>query len=139
MAAFLPEELELIEKHEEILEKRAELLEQMESRIEQLKILREQQVKLSEAARHRNSSLLQDLKEIEDGLRGRPMTHPNVLALEARYWASVEESIGSWEHFLLGKGPHPIDGPDQTARRGKQNPSTANRGLPPRPKPKTAR
>ncbi|KAK2821046.1 hypothetical protein Q5P01_024005 [Channa striata] len=140
MSASLPEDLELIEKHEQILEKRAELLEQMESRVEQLGILREQQAEASHAARRRNTSLLRDLKEIEDGLRVRKMPHPTVLALETRYWASVEESIPSWEHFLLGKGPHPTDPPDQAARRGEQKPSAANnQGLPPRPKRRSAR
>ncbi|XP_035004314.1 uncharacterized protein C3orf14 homolog isoform X1 [Hippoglossus stenolepis] len=128
--------MDLLEKHEDILGKRAELLEEMGSRREQLNILRRQQVEEREAARHRNATLLQDLQKIEDGLRGGKLTHPNLLALETRYWVSVEESIPAWEHFLLGKGPHPIDGPGQTARRNKHNP---NIGLPPRPKPRAAR
>uniref|UniRef100_UPI0037E7BAE7 centrosomal protein 15 n=1 Tax=Semicossyphus pulcher TaxID=241346 RepID=UPI0037E7BAE7 len=132
--------MELIEKHEEILERRAELLEQMESRREQLKIQRTKQVEKSEAARHRNITLLQDLQKIEDRLRGRQLPRPHLLALETRYWASVEQSVPAWEHFLLGKGPHPTDGPGQPPRRTKQTPSTAKgSGLPPRPKPRTAR
>ncbi|KAM9362287.1 centrosomal protein 15 [Symphorus nematophorus] len=132
--------MELLEKHEEILGQRAELLEQMERGREQLKVQMRQQVKESEAARHRNATLLQDLQRIEESLRGRQLPRPDLQALETRYWASVEESIPAWEHFLLGKGPHPTDSPGQSPRRGKQKPSTAkDRGLPPRPKPRSAR
>ncbi|XP_030274671.1 centrosomal protein 15 [Sparus aurata] len=140
MSAALPEEMELIEKHEEILGRRAELLEQMESRREQLKIQRKQQQEKFKAARHRNSTLLQDLQEIEDRLRGNERPQPYLLALETRYWASVEESIPVWEHFLLGKGPHPSDGPAEPPRRAKHKPGTAkDQGRPPRPKSRTAR
>ncbi|TKS70580.1 hypothetical protein D9C73_005972 [Collichthys lucidus] len=102
MSASVPEHQELLDRHEYILGRRAELLEQMQSHREQMKIQRKQQVEESEAARHRNSTLLQ-----------------------TRYWASVEESIPAWEHFLLGKGPHPADCPGQPPRRAKQKPSTA--------------
>ncbi|XP_070708463.1 centrosomal protein 15 [Pempheris klunzingeri] len=148
MSASLREEMELIEKHEEILGERAELLEQMESRREQLKLQRKQQVKEGEAARRRNATLLQDLQKIEDCLRGRQLPPPTILALETKYWASVEESIPAWEHFLQGKGPHPTDGPGQPSRRAKQQlkthkettkKTTNDQGLPPRPKPRTAR
>ncbi|XP_039972439.1 uncharacterized protein C3orf14 homolog isoform X2 [Xiphias gladius] len=113
----------------------------MENRREQLKILKKQWVKESEAAHHRNTALLQELQKIEDHLRGRGhLPHPNVLALETRYWVSVEESLFAWEHFLLGNGPHPIDGLGQTPRRAKQKPSTAkDQGLPPQPKLWTVR
>ncbi|XP_029287951.1 centrosomal protein 15 isoform X3 [Cottoperca gobio] len=112
----------------------------MESRREQLKIQRRQQAKESEAARHRNSTLLQDLQKIEDRLRGRPLPRPALLAMETQYWASVEESIPAWEHFLLGKGPHPTHGLGHLPRRGQQKAGTAkHQGLPPRPKPRTAR
>ncbi|GAA6225601.1 uncharacterized protein C3orf14 homolog [Lates calcarifer] len=132
--------MELFEKHEEILGRRAELLEQMETRREKVKILRRQQVKESEAAHRRNATLLQELQKIEDLLREKHLPHPNLLAMETRYWVSVEEAIPAWEHFLLGKGPHPTDGPEQTHRRARQKPSTAkDQGLPPRPKRRTAR
>ncbi|XP_054473531.1 uncharacterized protein C3orf14 homolog isoform X2 [Anoplopoma fimbria] len=115
----------------------------METLREQLKIQKiqkRQEVKQSEAARHRNSTLLQDVQKIEDRLRGRQLPRPDLLALETRYWASVEESIPAWEHFLLGKGPHPAHVPGQSPRRAKQKPSTAKgKGLPPLPKPRTAR
>ncbi|XP_076598338.1 centrosomal protein 15 isoform X2 [Chaetodon auriga] len=112
----------------------------MESRREQLKIERRQQAMQCEAARQRNTTLLQDLQKIEDRLRGKQLPRPYVLALETRYWTSVEESIPVWEHFLLGKGPHPTDGPGKPHRTTKQKPSTSkDRGLFPRPKPRTAR
>ncbi|AWP03511.1 DUF4570 domain containing protein [Scophthalmus maximus] len=112
----------------------------MESRREQLTGLRRQRAKEGEAARRRNAALLQDLQRIEDGLRGRQLPHPRLLALETKYWVSVEESIPAWEHFLVGKGPHPTDGAGPTAMRAKQTASTAeDRGLPPRPKPRAAR
>ncbi|XP_045885592.1 uncharacterized protein C3orf14 homolog isoform X1 [Micropterus dolomieu] len=139
MSASVPEEIKLIERHEEILDQRAELLEQMVNRGKQLKIQRKQQVKESEAARHRNATLLQDLQKIEDRLRGRLLPSPHFLALETGYWASVEESLPAWEHFLLGKGPHPTDGVGQPTRRAKQKTSTAkDQGLPPHPKLRTA-
>ncbi|XP_032368876.1 centrosomal protein 15 [Etheostoma spectabile] len=140
MSSSLSEETELIEKHEQILGRRAELLEQMESCREQLKIQRRQQLKEHEAARLRNATLLQDLQKTEDRLRGRQLPHPNLLALETKYWASVEESVPAWECFLLGKGPHPSHGAGPPPRRTKQKASTAkDLGLPPRPKPRTAR
>ncbi|KAM9860096.1 centrosomal protein 15 [Aulostomus maculatus] len=132
--------MELMEKHEEILVKRAQLLEQMESNREQLRIQRKQRVKESEAARHRNATLLQDLQKIEERLRERKLVHPNLLALETRYWASVEESVPAWENFLLGKGPHPTDDPAQSSRKAKpRHTSAQDGGLPPRPKPRHAR
>ncbi|XP_074504345.1 centrosomal protein 15 isoform X1 [Sebastes fasciatus] len=144
MAARLPEDTELTERHEDILGRRAELLEDMERvrehHREQLKVQRRQQVKEREAARHRNATLLQQFNNMEDHLRGRQLPCPRLLALETRYWASVEDSIPVWEHFLLGKGPHPTHGPGQPPRRAKQRPSTAkDQSLPPRPKPRTAR
>ncbi|CAK6966041.1 uncharacterized protein C3orf14 homolog [Scomber scombrus] len=136
MGAAAPQH-DFIDKHEEILERRATLLEQMESHRDQLQVQRKQQLKEVEAAHHRNHTLLQDLHKIEERLRGKQLPHPNVLALETRYWASVEESVPAWEHFLLGKGPHPTDNPVQPPRRAK------NQGLPPRmpprPKPSPAR
>ncbi|XP_053172667.1 uncharacterized protein C3orf14 homolog [Scomber japonicus] len=140
MAAAAPQHMDFRDKHEEILGRRAQLLEQMESHRDQLLVQRKQQLKEVEAARHRNHTLLQELDKIEERLRGKQLPHPNVLALETRYWMSVEESIPAWEHFLLGKGLHPTDNPVQPHRRAKQKPGTAkNQGLPPRPKPRPAR
>ncbi|KAM7402802.1 hypothetical protein PAMP_018013 [Pampus punctatissimus] len=81
-----------------------------------------------------------DLQKIKERLRGKQLPHPNLLALETRYWMSVEESIPAWEHFLLGKGPHPTDDLAQPPRRAKQKPGTVKGlGLPPRPKARAAR
>nr|XP_046236023.1 uncharacterized protein C3orf14 homolog isoform X2 [Scatophagus argus] len=123
-----------------VLGRRAELLEQMESRRGQLKIQKKQQLVESEDSLRRNATLLQDLQKIEDRLRGRQLPCPYLLALETKYWASVEESIPAWEQFLLGKGPHPTDGPEQPPRRPKQKASRAKaQGLPPHPKARTVR
>ncbi|XP_074532775.1 centrosomal protein 15 [Halichoeres trimaculatus] len=133
MSACFDQEHELFKTHEEILK-------QMESRREHLKSQTEKMLEESEAARQRNNALLQDMQQIEDRLRGRHLPRPDLLALETRYWTYVEESIPAWENFFLGKGPHPTDSPEEAATRTKQKPSTAkDRGLPPRPKPRTAR
>ncbi|XP_037304102.2 centrosomal protein 15 kDa isoform X2 [Pungitius pungitius] len=130
--------------------RRAELLQQMEGSGEQL--CRRRQVEECEAARRRNSTLvqviraacctvqikeltvcslfLQDLQRIEDRLRGTWLPHPHLLALETRYWASVEESLPDWERFFLGKGPPPAPGTGQPPRKTR---------LPPRPQPRTGR
>ncbi|XP_029539432.1 centrosomal protein 15 isoform X1 [Oncorhynchus nerka] len=133
------EEVELNKKHEEILGKRTVLLQQMESRYEQQKSKRRQQVKLSQAAHERNSQLLQDLQKMENRLRTRKLPHPDILNLETRYWASVEEKIPEWERFLLGKGPHPSSDPSRTPKQQKQKTTprdhapTQDGALPPRP------
>ncbi|XP_068599049.1 centrosomal protein 15 [Brachionichthys hirsutus] len=135
MSVPVSEEIELIEKHEEILQHRAELLERMEARREQLIVQKRRQVEESEAARHRNASLLQNLQKIENRLGQQHLQNPALLALEARYWASVEQSIPAWEKFLLFKGPHPTDGPEEPARRTKHTDRKAkDQGLPPWPK-----
>ncbi|XP_029948632.1 centrosomal protein 15 isoform X2 [Salarias fasciatus] len=137
MSEFSAEETDLMERHEHILSRRAELLQRMEAGQEPLTGHRKQQEKEAEAARHRNTLLLQDLQQLEDRLRGRQLPAPSLLAMETRYWASVEESVPSWEHFLLGKGPHPADGHGPCpARRGS---AAKDRGLPPLPTHRPAR
>ncbi|XP_037304103.2 centrosomal protein 15 kDa isoform X3 [Pungitius pungitius] len=128
MSACVLHETGLTEKHEKILGRRAELLQQMEGSGEQL--CRRRQVEECEAARRRNSTLVQDLQRIEDRLRGTWLPHPHLLALETRYWASVEESLPDWERFFLGKGPPPAPGTGQPPRKTR---------LPPRPQPRTGR
>ncbi|XP_061544488.1 centrosomal protein 15 kDa [Phycodurus eques] len=131
--------MEVFEKHEEILSSRAQLLEQMKSRRETLKIQSKQQCNKSEVARQRNNMLRQNVQKLENHLCGRPLHHPNVLALETSYWASVEKSIPIWEHFLLGKEPHPTDCAGPFPKRALQEHVTAKEhGLPPRPKSKPA-
>uniref|UniRef100_A0A3P8UAB9 Uncharacterized protein n=1 Tax=Amphiprion percula TaxID=161767 RepID=A0A3P8UAB9_AMPPE len=140
MCASVAEHVRFIEKHEQILGRRAELLEQMKVHRDFLNIQRTEHVKQCEAAGSRNASLLQDLQKIEDRLKGRQLPHRNLLALEAMYWASVEEFLPAWENFLLGKGPHPTDISGPPPRRAKQKPGTAkNQDLPPHPKLRTAR
>ncbi|XP_077429786.1 centrosomal protein 15 isoform X2 [Vanacampus margaritifer] len=108
--------MEVFEKHEEILANRAQLLEQMKSRRETMKIQSKEQFIKSEVARQRNSTLLQ-----------------------ARYWASVEKSIPVWEHFLLGKEPHPTDCPGPPSKSScQEQENTKVHGLPPRPKSRPA-
>ncbi|KAM4625184.1 centrosomal protein 15 [Polymixia lowei] len=134
------DEVELSKKHEEILSRRTELLAQMETRHEQQKSKRKQQLMESQAAQERNARLLEDFQKIEERLRKRQLPDPDMLALETRYWASVEEQIPEWKLFLLGRGPHPTDAPDQPPRKPKQRSSTArNQSLPPRPKPRPAK
>ncbi|XP_028262172.1 centrosomal protein 15 isoform X2 [Parambassis ranga] len=111
----------------------------METGRQQLNIQRKQQMKECVEARCRNASLLQNLQKIEDRLRGRQLQHPNLLILETSYWASVEESLPVWEHFLLGKGPHPTDGHGHPPWRGKRASTAKDHGLTPRPKPRSAR
>ncbi|XP_061584705.1 centrosomal protein 15 kDa [Cololabis saira] len=132
----MPVEVELKQKHAEIVRSRAELLQQMEARRDQLSVRRRQQVQQREDARSRNAALLQDLQTIEDRLRGRQLSHPNVLAMETRYWVSVEKSLPSWESFLLGRGPPPWDVPGPPPGRAGPKRSTARgQGRPPPPKP----
>ncbi|KAM9365789.1 centrosomal protein 15 [Pholidichthys leucotaenia] len=139
MSAFFSE-VDLIEEHENILGRRAELLEQMKRHREEMRTERRRQMKEREEAHSRNTALLQDLQKIEDHLKGRWLQLPNLLLLETKYWASVEESLPAWEHFMLGKGPHPTDGPAHPPRSAKQKVGTAkDQGLPPRPKRRTAR
>ncbi|XP_017291115.1 uncharacterized protein C3orf14 homolog isoform X2 [Kryptolebias marmoratus] len=136
----MSEDKEIINRHEEIIRQRAELLEQMTVRRNQLIIQKEQQLKKREAARSRNTSLLQDLQKIEDCIRRRQMPHPNLLAMETRFWVSVEEALPSWEPFLLGKGPHPSDSPGHPPRRDRRTSSnTVDQRPPPHPKPSTSR
>uniref|UniRef100_A0A3P8XT74 Uncharacterized protein n=1 Tax=Esox lucius TaxID=8010 RepID=A0A3P8XT74_ESOLU len=104
MLSTQSEEVELSKKHEEILGKRAVLLLQMESLYKQQKCTRKQQVKMSHVAHERNAQLLQDLQKIENRLGTKQLPHPDILTLETRYWASVEENIPEWERFLLGGG-----------------------------------
>ncbi|CAN9512141.1 unnamed protein product [Ophioblennius macclurei] len=134
MSAFNAEETDLMDKHEHILRRREELLQRMEAHRHLMTCQEEQQQKEAETARHRNVSLLQDLQKIEERLKGRRLPAPSLLAMEMRYWASVEECVPAWEQFLLGKGPHPTDSREQSVA---PRVSTAkDRGLPPLPKHK---
>ncbi|XP_012696592.2 uncharacterized protein C3orf14 homolog [Clupea harengus] len=134
----MDEEFELSKKHEEILGKRAELLEQMEVRHQHQRAKKKEQTTLSKAAQERNAQLLGDLKTLEDKMRMKQPLHPDVLTLETRYWASVEEKLLEWEPFLLGRGPAPRHSRARSPRRRRQEKSVPrdaqDRGLPPRPR-----
>ncbi|KAL2091416.1 hypothetical protein ACEWY4_013679 [Coilia grayii] len=135
---------ELSQTHEDILAKRAELLEQMKIQYQQQKAKRKQQTAQSKAAHERNAKLLGDLKTLEDKLRMKQPPHPDLLTLETRYWASVEEKLPEWEPFLLGRGPAPSPGRACSPGRRRQerdasrSHDTHSTGLPPRPKKKPA-
>ncbi|KAJ7998943.1 hypothetical protein DPEC_G00210240 [Dallia pectoralis] len=106
MTSTPSEEMELNKKHEEILGQRAVLLLQMESQYEQQRRTRKQQVMMSQVALERNAQLLQGLQEMENRHGTKQLPHPEILTLETRYWASVEEKIPEWERFLLEFPPY---------------------------------
>ncbi|XP_072522142.1 centrosomal protein 15 [Salminus brasiliensis] len=143
MASNPNDEAELSQKHEEILGRRAVLLQQMEICYEQQKAKKKQQAMTSQAAHERNMRLLEDFQKVENCLQTRPLLHPDVINLETRYWASVEQKLPKWENYLLGKGPTPASeaGPLQRLQghRGTQQDSSPARdkGKPPRPKPRS--
>lgn len=135
------EEFELSKKHEEILEKRALLLQQMQAQYEQQKAKKKQRL-MSQAAHKRNAQILQHLENVEKNLHTRQLLHPDVIHLETRYWASVEEKLTEWEQYLLGKGQPPVSNTGTSFGHlrlgsGQQHPSPG-RGKPPRPKPRSA-
>lgn len=143
MASNLNEEVELSKKHEEILGRRAVLLQQMEICYEQQKAKKKQQAMTSQAAHERNMKILEDFQKLEDCLQTRPLPHPDVISLQTRYWASVEQKLPEWENYLLGKGPAPVSEAchlqGRHGHRGTQQDSSPARdkGKPPRPKPKS--
>ncbi|KAG9260605.1 uncharacterized protein C3orf14 homolog [Astyanax mexicanus] len=141
MASNLNEEVELSKKHEEILGRRAVLLQQMEICYEQQKAKKKQQAMASQAAHERNMKILEDFQKLENCLQTRPLLHPDVINLQTRYWASVEQKLPEWENYLLGKGPAPVTEAGQGCyghRGTRQDSSPArDKGKPPRPKPKS--
>ncbi|XP_078065647.1 centrosomal protein 15 [Mustelus asterias] len=109
--AYLAHEVELSKRHEEILGLRTTLLQQMENQLESQTNEKKLQAVEFESAHERNMSLLKDLEIAEEKLRAGAHTHlhPNVLTLETKYWASVEEHLPKWEQFLLGKTKSPVE------------------------------
>ncbi|XP_056590157.1 uncharacterized protein C3orf14 homolog isoform X2 [Triplophysa dalaica] len=130
MASAAQEEFELGKKDEEILEKRALLLQQMEALYEQQKAKKKQQCLMSQAAHKRNAQILQDFENVEKNLHTRQLLHPDVIHLETRYWASVEQKLPEWEQYLLGKGQAPVSETGtsfgQQRQRSGQHPSPAH-------------
>ncbi|MCI4390018.1 hypothetical protein PGIGA_G00117660 [Pangasianodon gigas] len=144
MASNSQDELQLSKKHEEILGKRAVLLQQMEICYEQQKAKKKHRATMSQAARERNAEILEDFQKVEERLRTRPLLHPDVLNLQTRYWASVEQKLPEWESYLLGKSQAPMSEEMISQRlqeqKGGENDSSPARskGRPPRPKPRSA-
>lgn len=109
--SYLAYEVELSKRHEKILGQRTALLQQMEEQLEsQTKKKKLRAVKF-ESANERNALLLKDLEAAEDSLRVGLHTqlHPTVIALETKYWASIEEQLPKWEQFLLGRTRNPVE------------------------------
>ncbi|XP_060766715.1 centrosomal protein 15 kDa [Neoarius graeffei] len=144
MASNSHDELQLSKKHEEILGKRAVLLQQMEICYEQQKAKKKHQATMFQAARERNAEILEDFQKLEERLRTRPLLHPDVLSLQTRYWASVEQKLPEWESYMLGKGQAPMSEEmflqGLQKQKGTENDSSSARtkGRPPRPKPRSA-
>ncbi|XP_057218255.1 uncharacterized protein C3orf14 homolog isoform X3 [Triplophysa rosa] len=131
MASAAHEEFELGKKHEEILEKRALLLQQMAALYEQQRAKKKQQCLTSQAAHKRNAQILKDLENVEKNLHTRQLLHPDVIHLETRYWASVEQKLPEWEQYLLSKEQVPVSETgtsfgQQRLRSGQQHPSPAH-------------
>ncbi|XP_018589578.1 centrosomal protein 15 [Scleropages formosus] len=130
-ASHLSEEIELSKKHEEIVERRTALLERMEREHERLKSKKKHLEAWSLAAAHeRNAQLLGDVQKLQNRLRVASVLHPEVVGLETRYWAFVEENIPEWEPFLLGKAPPPNEAKQEGAPRAHPPPAPVT-GLPP--------
>ncbi|KAF4093627.1 hypothetical protein AMELA_G00003910 [Ameiurus melas] len=144
MASNSHDELQLSKKHEEILGKRAVLLQQMEICYEQQKAKRNQQATMSQAARERNAEILEDFQKVEERLRTRPLLHPDVLNLQTRYWASVEQKLPEWESYLLGKSQAPrceemiLQGLQEQKDTENNSLPARSKSRPPRPKPRSA-
>ncbi|XP_072136601.1 centrosomal protein 15 isoform X2 [Mobula birostris] len=86
--SYLAHEVELSKRHEKILSLRATLLQQMEDQLES-----------------------QDLEAAEKNLRAgvHVQLHPAVIALETKYWASIEEQLPKWEQLFLGQTRNPVE------------------------------
>ncbi|XP_066554026.1 centrosomal protein 15 isoform X2 [Amia ocellicauda] len=114
--------------------RRAALLQQMENQYKDQKNKKKDYTVLADGAQKRNAKLIEDMQAMTDRLKARPLLHPDVVNLETRYWASVEEKIPEWEQFLLGKIQPPVDARKQVRQKGtsKDNQQSNRIGLPPR-------
>ncbi|XP_075854954.1 centrosomal protein 15 [Microcebus murinus] len=124
MTSLFVQEIRLSKRHEEIVSQRLMLLQQMENKCGDQNTEKASQLKAAETAFKRNLSLLKDIEAAEKSLETRihPIPRPEVVSLETRYWASVEEHIPKWEQFLLGRAPYPIDVENQNeAEKSIQN------------------
>ncbi|KAJ1110130.1 hypothetical protein NDU88_007485 [Pleurodeles waltl] len=123
MPKYLSQEVELSRRHNDILSQRAVLLRQMETHLENFKSESESCREAYCAARVRNQTLLKDIELAERSLHGKTLLkfNPDVVNLETCYWASIEESIPRWEHFLLGRTHSPVGVGKQKHGVQKQN------------------
>ncbi|CAG06326.1 unnamed protein product [Tetraodon nigroviridis] len=136
MCSSTQNEIKLVDTYEEILRQRAELLELMEERRRQRDEQRRRQQEASQAARRRNEQLLQDLRRLEEEVRGQQLPRPHLQALESRYWAfrQTPRSFGSapvgWKVNLqpMERKHRPAE-PDRSTARLKTT------GCPPGPNP----
>ncbi|XP_012925118.1 uncharacterized protein C3orf14-like [Heterocephalus glaber] len=113
MSSLFTQEICLSKRHKEIVSQRLMLLQQMENKFGDQNTEKASQLRLpisAETAFQRNLSLLRDIEAAEKSLQSKIHPHPppEVVSLETRYWASVEEYIPKWEPFLLGQAPYPI-------------------------------
>ncbi|XP_012657950.1 uncharacterized protein C3orf14 homolog [Otolemur garnettii] len=110
MTSLFVQEIRLSKRHEEIVSQRLMLLQQMENKFGDQNTEKASQLQAAKTAFKRNLSLLKDIEAAEKSLETRiyPTPQPEVVSLETRYWASVEEYIPKWEQFLLGRAPYPL-------------------------------
>ncbi|KGL83653.1 Uncharacterized protein C3orf14, partial [Tinamus guttatus] len=114
MTSYLAREVCLARRHEEILSQRSVLLQQMETYLGDKKTKKTWQTQAADAAHKRNAALLNEKKknerekEKEKGSCRSRNWATVVLFSWTLYWASVEESLPKWEHFLLGRAESPI-------------------------------
>ncbi|XP_002713328.1 centrosomal protein 15 [Oryctolagus cuniculus] len=110
MTSLFTQEIRLSKRHEEIVSQRLMLLQKMARKFGGQNTEKAPQVQAAETAFKRNRSLLKDIETAEKSLQTRihPLPRPEVVSLETRYWASVEEYIPKWEQFLLGRAPYPV-------------------------------
>ncbi|KAM4883162.1 centrosomal protein 15 isoform 1-T3 [Thomomys bottae] len=110
MTSLFAQEFRLSKRHEEIVSQRLLLLQQRKNKSGDQDTGKVSQLQAAETAFKRNHSLLKDIEAAEKFLQTRihQQPLPELLSLETRYWASVEEYIPKWKQFLLGREPYPI-------------------------------
>ncbi|XP_059800235.1 centrosomal protein 15 kDa isoform X2 [Hypanus sabinus] len=109
--SYLVHEVELSKRHEKILSLRATLLQQMEDQLERQEKEKKLQAIKFESANERNELLLKDLEAAEKNLRAgvHVQLHPAVIALQTKYWASIEERLPKWEQLFLEQTRNPLE------------------------------
>lgn len=115
MTSLFTQEVHLSKRHEEIVSQRLMLLQKMKNKFGDQSTERAS-LQATETACRRNLRLLQDMDVAEKAFQTKLTAHPQpeMLSLETRYWASVEEHVPKWEQFLLGKALYPIGAENQS-------------------------